>query len=224
MSIVEKSAAAVLAQYLNDQGLGTYQPTEEPWPLSYGDLPSDPDDCIAIMDTAGTTQGRTPDEYVERHGIAVLVRSLLYPDGYAKAANIVATLDAIKRELQVYDGQAYVLHSHVRTTHILHVGKRRDDNRREHFSVNGLLNIQRTAYLDVEDFTSNAVVNVYLPQATNGGTNVTYNQISGVGTLVGDDWQHDFSVEPSGDYPVVIDVIDQDTGMTHRDTFTVTVP
>ena len=122
------SPAHILKTYLQAQGFGTDPPSEGVWPTYVSSLPStdgDPDDALALYDTAGVLDGRImrTGESVIHHGLQLRVRSRSYATAYQKIQEITADLDAVSRALVTIGSNSYIVQSITRTTGVISLGE-----------------------------------------------------------------------------------------------------
>lgn len=143
---LDDGAASISAQMLIDAGLGTAPSAAQAWPIYISSEPEKPDNCIVIFDTAAVDQGRymKGGKRVERKGFQFLVRSADYETGYLKAHALAVALDESIRNTTVTIGPTtYDIAAFSRTSGVLHLGRDKDNSRREHFSINATASINQ---------------------------------------------------------------------------------
>lgn len=145
MPLLLHSPADVLASLLVALGLGSVYDAGDDWPVRCEEEVSDPEEAITVYDTAGIDNGRDGfGERVEHHGCQVRIRSGSFPSGAAKALAVAAGLDGVHWREVTHLGEAYLVHTIVRTGPPLRLGKERDSSRRL-WTINVLLTLRRLA-------------------------------------------------------------------------------
>lgn len=120
----------------------------ESWPVYVGSLPDQPDNAIAVFDTAGTQEGRimASGEKIIHPGIMVVVRNQDYIAGMSKTVAIARALDGVRgRFVQtVVDGNTedWKILNISRQGDVNPLGIGDDDRQRYHFSVNAITTIK----------------------------------------------------------------------------------
>lgn len=135
---------SVILYNLFEQGqasvIGGYQ-------LFYSYLPDDPDNAIAIFDTAGRLDGRMmrTGEQIEHYGIQITIRGRNYVEAWRLANSIATYLDAVKKETVVIPGgDTYILHNVSRSGAVIPVGIETVNTRlRRIFSINMTVTLSR---------------------------------------------------------------------------------
>lgn len=120
--------------------------TEEgDWPIYVGMLPDEPDEAIAIFDTAGTLDGRlmATGETIEHPGIQVRVRGFNYAPTKAKIDAIAVAISSQSGSQVELDGDTYVLKNISRRGSVNNLGIGDDDKSRYHFTLNAITTIER---------------------------------------------------------------------------------
>ena len=117
------------------------------WPIYVSTEPSLPDDVITVFGTTAIHQGRlqVDGEVQERDGIQIRVRSVGYPIGYAKIKAIATALDEVLyMDGVLIDSDSYAVHSWVRTSGPLELGKQ-PETKRELFTLNGTIVVKQVS-------------------------------------------------------------------------------
>ena len=142
------SPAMIVQRFLLDQAPNPVvkDPTSgQPWGLFISALPDQPDECVAIYDTTGLTDGRIQrtGQEVVHPGIQFTVRSRKYTTGWTQAMAIVNAmiLYATTPPKIVLNGSAYHLQCAKMTGPILPLGFEQGTKRRELFTINYILTI-----------------------------------------------------------------------------------
>jgi hypothetical protein len=110
-------------------------------------LPDQPDESVAIFDTAGRQDGRLlqTGEQIIHPGIQIQVRDKDYSAGWERANDIALLLDGfIKEEVAIESDGIYILHNVSRTGDIIPVGIETVADRRRHlFTINAVVTISK---------------------------------------------------------------------------------
>jgi hypothetical protein len=141
------SAADVICQALIDLGIcadAGVQPYGD-WPAFVDNEPDGddiPDNVVTVYNTSGQAFPRTMVdlERIEYSGIQVRVRSENEVLGYRKAKQIAKALDKILDALVSIEGTDYHLHTIIRDSTILPLGKESETSSRNLHTVNGIVN------------------------------------------------------------------------------------
>ena len=140
------SPADVVRQHLIDAGLGTAPSASGSWPVFAIGEPSEPDNCLTVYDTAGSSAGRTmPDGEIQgMYGIQVRIRSATHALGWAKANAIGAHLSEVAyQEVVHYGASNYLIHCFSRIGDVIPLGKNVPDTRRFLFTLNCMVNLRQ---------------------------------------------------------------------------------
>lgn len=116
------------------------------WPIYTSFLPDEPDNAIAVFDTAGKFDGRimSTGEQVEHPGIQVRVRGLVYPTTWEKAQTIAEALDSQNQiTIAISSEDVYALQNVSRSGPVLPAGVD-EDRRRYHFTINATVTVRAT--------------------------------------------------------------------------------
>lgn len=135
--------SVIFQKLLVDLGLAV-NPPSEPWPCYIESEPDKPDETITVYTTDGRDQGRIQQgERQEMYGIQIRVRARDREVGWNKSMDLSAAID-----LDIYDndvtinGASYNIHSVIRTTAILPIGKE-PGTKRDLFTINTLVHIRQ---------------------------------------------------------------------------------
>jgi len=141
--------AEIVEQLLKDLGLGTLVSEDDDWPIfvtSYPDGDDVDDNLIACYNTASNLQGRInfTGEYVEYHGIQIIVRSSTEDIGWAKSKAILQKLDTdvLNRSVSI-SSSTYNVQSLLRSGDVISLGPEPDNKRRRH-SINYTIAVTQT--------------------------------------------------------------------------------
>lgn len=141
MSIPEHLPSQILRQLLIDESIGT---DSGDWSTYENLLPDGvgvPVNAIALMDNAGTDDGRTSDgNRIEHPGIQVLVRSTDYDEGYSKLRAIGNLFDTLSYSSVTVASTNYVVEAITRTGNLLTLGEE-EDSQNQLFSLNARVTI-----------------------------------------------------------------------------------
>jgi hypothetical protein len=121
-----------LAQYLNDQGLGLFDPTGATGDIFLETMPDVPDDAVAIYATAGLP----PDvrTSIGRPSVQIVVRGGRDPrDAAGRAAQIFTALHKL-HAMTFVPGGTWVMLCAAKQSQPIGLGP--DENRRYEFSIN----------------------------------------------------------------------------------------
>jgi hypothetical protein len=130
-------------------------PATGQWPITTGDLPTDPDNCLAVQDSGGFVRGR-----IQRDGrtvvfpnVIIVIRSVPYANGMNKGRQIMALFEKIGLpadrggvgEVSVtVESQTWVIHAAHLTVPTTKIGQE-EKNRRQLFTINYRLSLQAPA-------------------------------------------------------------------------------
>ena len=139
------SPAEILKTFLIDEmsPVVTDPTLNQAWPIYISEMPDQPDECVTVYDTPGTTDGmihRTGAEVVHP-GLQFKIRSVKYTDGWAKAYALVKALTITDPNFVMIGGNAYTILCLKMTSSILPIGYEQGTKRRELFTVNYLVTI-----------------------------------------------------------------------------------
>jgi len=143
---LDHSPADIVRYLIIKLSQGTLPSDNGVWPVYASNVPDTPDSVITTTDTVGLHQGRTQNEgrVQERYGFQVAVRSVGHTNGYSKAQAIVVALDeSAYQDLIRIDTTDYIVWAISRTTGVLAVGKETPDSKRDLFTVNGTVSINK---------------------------------------------------------------------------------
>lgn len=135
------SPADVVAQLMVDVGLGTNLEDGGVWPVYVGDMPTSPDNCMMVTDTAGRTQfSQINGELMGPNGFQLMIRAKDHKTGWAKGDQAQTTFatDVYQRTVTI-DNTQYFVHAIVGIGDILPVGKEAPTSKRRLFSLNALV-------------------------------------------------------------------------------------
>lgn len=147
---LDHSAAEIIRGLLVQLGLGTHPDDAGSWPVYYSLTPAQSAEAITVVDTVGTTQGRTHTDGItqEKYGIQISVRSTTVITGRRKAALIAQAMDEdvlrnqITLDVNTGTGSAlYMVQSMTRQGGILSPGIEPGTNRRL-FTLNFLASVR----------------------------------------------------------------------------------
>ena len=132
----------IIRQLIVDLGLA--EESDGDWPCYVSFFPDQPDEGIAVYDTAGIPDGRVmAGERIEHDGIQIMLRGLDYRTTWEKADLIARTLD-IQRQVivAVESDSSYIIHNVARTGTITPMGMDEFSNqRRYYFTVNAVVTV-----------------------------------------------------------------------------------
>ncbi len=120
--------------------------TTAAWSIFTSNLPESPDTAVAVYDTVGTPDGRLmTGERIEHPGIQIRLRTASYPDGWNRAKDIAAVLDAIHNfEVTISVTEKWKLQNVSRTAPIIPLGIETEGDRKRHnFSINAIITMSR---------------------------------------------------------------------------------
>ena len=121
-----------IMQYLDDEGVGTYDSTGTTGSIFAGDFPSSPDHCIVVRGTGGP-QGDMKFPY-DIPSIQILVRGSSNPiPAYNKALEVYGLLHNFRGDKLVIDGYHIIEITGIQSSPA-EIG--RDDNGRYRYSQN----------------------------------------------------------------------------------------
>ena len=146
---LDNMPAEIVEKLLSDLGLGSLVSADDDWPIfvtSYPDGDDVDDNLIACYNTASSMQGRInfTGEFVEYHGIQIIVRAATEDVGYAKAKAILQGLDTNVLNTTVTISTAtYNVQSMLRTGDVISLGPEQDNKRRRH-SINYTIAVTQT--------------------------------------------------------------------------------
>jgi hypothetical protein len=141
------SPAEIVRKYLIDQSTVVMGGTSGGWPSYYANKPENPDNLVAVYNTAPFIDGRVHNsgEVDEHAGIQVLIRGTDDRIAWAKGFDIQEKLRTIKRTTVIMPPETlgglsvrYMLWSFHRTQSLMFVGEE-EKNRRRLYTVNGFL-------------------------------------------------------------------------------------
>jgi hypothetical protein len=108
--VLSESPAAIIAQFLIDEGIMTVPENDDLWPLYISMLPSLKGDCGAIYDTQGTKDGKQMrGKYVGHPGVMIKIRSEEYITGWDKINDIGKALDVLTAQEVTIDDASFVI-------------------------------------------------------------------------------------------------------------------
>lgn len=142
------SPAGVMAQYLVDVSVASIPPAT-PWPVYISLTPAGPgipNELLVAYDTNGLLDGRpmrTGQTY-QHEGIQLRIQSTRYDVGFAKALQLLNTVDSINRTTVLTSAGDFVLHNASRTTTIVPLGPD-PDTRRQLFTLNVRLSLSQVS-------------------------------------------------------------------------------
>jgi hypothetical protein len=147
---LDHSPARIIQALLIREGLGV-EPAVAPdvvqdWSIYYSVAPGSPDKVISVYNTEGIGHGRSmPDGRREQHeGINVAVRAPTHDVGYLKAKTIATAMDqTILQEQVTIEDSTYRVHSFTRTSDVIDLGKELPESRRNLFTINALVVIEK---------------------------------------------------------------------------------
>lgn len=133
------STAVIMAQMLVDVGIFTAHDAGGEWPLYVGSLPDTPPNAASMRDTTSIQKKRIIGTglTIWGHGFQLRVRTSRYSSGWAKAEEAIQFLMALHMGTVSIDSNEYSVDSVELPSHIIAMGQ--DEQRRESFSVNGLV-------------------------------------------------------------------------------------
>jgi len=137
--------ADVIRKLLIDLGLGASTNTSTSvWPIYVMQMPTTPDNAIAVFDTAGLLQGRIMEtgEQIEKPGIQIIVRSLNSLTAYQKVRAIALALDATYQRVINWSSANYRLDNFSRQGDVLPMGLDEADRPRYNFALNGIVTLK----------------------------------------------------------------------------------
>jgi hypothetical protein len=142
--MAEHAPSKVLVKYLTDVDAVQNTNSLTDWYATFGTGGDTPDNAVTVADTAPVMDGREMGgRYVKHPGVQVRVRTKAYADGWAKAKEIEDRLSEIQNAVvNMGGGDQYRIVSFSLTSGPLFIGQE-EKNRRQHFTLNGTMTIQR---------------------------------------------------------------------------------
>ena len=148
------SPASIMALYLIEVESIMSQPSDRgeagwDWPLYVSSMPDIKDDCGAIYDVPGLSDGRLMiGQVIEHQGVQIKIRSEDYQTGWEKINEIAAILDAIHNDeitigTSSVDEIIYRIQSLTRSSEIGYLGLEPGTSRRNLFTVNYIVTIKK---------------------------------------------------------------------------------
>jgi hypothetical protein len=143
------SAAQVVAQVLQNMGLGgspTGGSLTTSWPVYYSNEPNEPDNCITVYDTIGTSSGRSmiDGELWYHYGVQIRIRATDHFTGWQKADSIRTAIAkqifAMKLPIGVNN---YLVPAVSRIGSVLAIGVDNPHTKRKVFTLNAVTAIQQ---------------------------------------------------------------------------------
>lgn len=145
---LDHSPADIVAQLLQDGGLGSDPANGGDWPITVGSEPDGPDDHITIYDTAGTNSGREniTGRRTEQHGIQVRIRSNSHSPGYQKAQALATYVDqSVDKATAHLDSSSYLVTTITRTGNVFSLGRESPESKRLIWVFNALVTVSKTS-------------------------------------------------------------------------------
>lgn len=133
------------AQYITKM-LELAEPSGSGWLYTYSAMPDKPDNRVTVYDRPANKDGRLmrTGEVIEHPGIMVMVRAKTYNEGWSKAKEIEAYLDATHRESVTVGADTVVIQAVSRASGVNTLGPDPSGNLpREFFSLNVSITINQ---------------------------------------------------------------------------------
>jgi hypothetical protein len=151
--VTTHSPARIIAKHLIDEDLAA-DPTVSPlgeFPVYVSYMPDTTDipaEAIAVTDTEGVKDGRYMEgPNVGHPGVQIRIRAQGYEEGWQKAQEIAALLEAAAGVSVTVSGTTYTLHNASQSSPVLSlgmgVGQEGRTNRRFNFAINYLLTVSQ---------------------------------------------------------------------------------
>lgn len=142
------SPALIIATHLIENTGIVFWPSDKgdsgwEWPLYISSMPDIKDNCGAIYDTPGVSDGRLmAGEVIEHQGLQIKIRFVDYQDGWVKINEIAAALDVIHNEEITIGAITYNIQSLTRRSEPAYLGLESGTSRRNLFSINYTVTIK----------------------------------------------------------------------------------
>lgn len=143
------TAQRIVVELLIDLGLSqAYNTTGASWPTYYNNEPDEPDQCITVYSTQGTSDGRlmSDGEVQEHYGILMQFRSTDADTNELKARAVATGLDSFTpRTIVTISPHTYQVINMSRSGNINYLGRDRENKNRFLHTINYLATIVRTS-------------------------------------------------------------------------------
>lgn len=140
------SPAMVLQQAIINAGHAVSPPTAADWACYVDYMPDGPevgDRAVCVYNTTPILDGRimTTGKHIEHPGWQVKVRAPNHPTGFGKIKDILQFFEGVLRLSVTIGSDSYKIQSISRTSGIVPIGRGKDMQQREHFTINGITTI-----------------------------------------------------------------------------------
>lgn len=143
---LEHSPAYVLMRLMIDLGFGSNPLDQVDWPITVGQEPDKPDNCITFYNTSGELGGRSAvdGEFSQRPGIQIRVRSQTAVVGWTKIQDLQLAMDQNVRQTEFFiDSTQYKVWMLSRKGTIFHLGTEIGASKRHIFTLNYVISLRK---------------------------------------------------------------------------------
>lgn len=138
------SPSRILQQFMIADGLFTDPVDMADFPLFKSHMPDKPDDAGTVYDTAGVKDGRllTDGFVIIHYGFQVRVRSKDHDEGWVKISAVEKRMETVVGSTVVIAPLTYTLQNISQSGSVLSLGREKNTQRRNLFTVNFLATIK----------------------------------------------------------------------------------